>query len=180
MTFLRKLKGLFACALFGAVYGAACGALYGAMLAGPRLAGAGGFFGAFLGGAGGCVFGVAGGIIGGPLGWGLAGALGGYAAVAVLAGPTAIFGNPWEPLTSGAGFATAYLLVPPALGATLGVAVGRGLRKGTSPLPGVNALAKVMNAPLSALTSRSADRPPDVVPATAPQGRGDEASPAGD
>jgi hypothetical protein len=158
----RRLKVMGACVLFGAAYGAVCGALYGTLL----VPGFGTAFGAVYGLMMGCVSGIIGGVVGGPLGWCLAGMLGSVA-------PWLLDGS-WTVLWN-------LFVVPPAgIGGCLGVAVGLGLRKGKSRLPGVEPLSRVIypdGPPRRPAGTPTA--PSEVAPAGAPAGRGDETAPAG-
>jgi hypothetical protein len=73
-----------------------------------------------------------------------------------------------------------FFLLPALIGGALGLAVGFGLRKGKSLLPGVRQLAAVLNdARPPARTVRHSSATAEVTPSLAPVGRGDEAAPAG-
>jgi hypothetical protein len=157
-----------ACSLVGIGYGAVCGAAVGS-LAGLL----GSLVGGVLGGAGGLGAGVLGRWVGGPAGWGFAGLVGGYLAGCGLV--LAFEGWLWLPEIA------ALPLIPGGIGAAVGIGVGRGLRRGQSPLPGVTELAGVLartRAPVEAQEQPAL--PKEVAPAEAPAGRGDEPAAAGE
>lgn len=129
---------------------------------GLQVAVAGGIVGAIGGG----VAGVIGTLTGGPRGWCLAGAVG---AMAPAASGLA-FAIAAEPF-----FETLLLGGLALLGGALGYAVGA--RPGQAPcsLPGVQPLAhRIQNAPPGPLSQTPRRHPAEVLPANAPEGRGDE------
>jgi hypothetical protein len=171
-----RLWGAFAG--YGSKYGAALGALWGtihllrfgeseALLLGP-------VFGAMMGAFGGSVAGLVGNVIGGLPGWFIGGVLGsagpavGVYYLSLGVGQPALRGST--------------LLVAPAcviLGGVLGLALGMGLRRGKSKVPGVEALAAIIaEDKVPERAARPAQLPTEVSPSAAPGGRGDEAAPA--
>jgi len=184
-----KRRAWTGCVGLGAGYGAVCGALFfvvfGALPAGSHEDGRGfltGMLTALLGGAGvgaigGAVTGGIGSLLEGRLGWCLAAVLGGVATGILLAGPVLAYLARHE-LRLGP-TRLLVLLVPAWVAISLGLAIGRGLQSGQSPLPGVRALALVVHRespPMGVLDLPSL--PGEVVPARTPPGRGDEAAPA--
>jgi hypothetical protein len=162
-TIARRLKAFVACVLFGAVYGGVCGATY----AGILTRGEGIVIGGFFGGVMGCVSGAVGCLIGGPYGWCLAGVLGAISPWIMLGVPGLELGD------------FDIVLAPALIGGALGIAVGRGLRKRKSRLPGVVKLATILDgARRPALVPKRPGAPTEVTPARAPEGRGDETIPA--
>jgi hypothetical protein len=167
----KRVRVVVRCALFGTIYGMACGGIYGAVV-GVVI---GAPFGAFYGAIGGCVFGVLGGLIGGPAGWRLAGLVGGLVAALAVLHP-----GGWNH----GGLAmmpTWFYVLPSVIGGSVGTGIGVGLRRGASPLPGVTHFAETVRAietePLPPRLPRPT-WPSELTPAAAPEGRGDEPSPA--
>jgi hypothetical protein len=182
-SWLRRRAGVVsACAAFGTAYGAAFGALFGLLCwtgahDGPAAATASGAIGgAVLGASGGVVAGLVGKIIGGSAGWCLAGALG----RAIPAMPFALY----LLVVASANderVQRAWLLPCPAvvlIGSFLGFALASGLRRGRSPVPGVQRLATIIRDGKLPIRPAEAHGPPtEVAPCAAPAGRGDEAAP---
>jgi WD40 repeat protein len=129
---------------------------------------------ALLGGsagiAGGFVFGLLGPALRGRAGWTLAGLLGGAAATL----PVYTIGWWLEPILPNPFF---YLL-PGLIGAATGAAIGAGVRRGASPLPGVDAMVRILAEADSPLAARTRPAPVEMTPSEAPVGRGDEATTA--
>ncbi len=68
-----------------------------------------------------------------------------------------------------------FSLLPAAIGGGLGVAVGLGIRRGRSRLPGVERLASVVNPDgVHSLRVGLPSTPRELIPACSPEGRGDE------
>jgi hypothetical protein len=157
----RKLKVLLACVLFSAAYGAVYGAVLGSLTA---RAADGARFGAVMGG----LSGILGALIGGPWGWCLAGAL---AAMSPFLVPGHHALENLQLIIP--------VVIPAFLGGYIGKTVGYGLREGRSPLPGVGLLGKVIYPDGPTKQPAETQSPPtEMTPSGAPEGRGDETTPA--
>jgi MFS family permease len=180
----RKLKVFSACILFGAAYGGFFGAICGGIIWNNEVsllaAVTGGLYGIVLGALGGAASGFIGNLVGGRVGWCIAGVAGGTFPAALL-GFFIVAGGLWGP-DGHQGIRWTWLLpslVVVLIGSFLGLALGSGLRRGMSVVPGVQQLAAIINDGHSlARTAKPRDASTEMLPASTPEGRGDELAPA--
>src|SRR5207247_2292579 len=158
-----------ACMSFGAAYGAVGGAALGTLAAPVFGTLVGALIGAMCGAVGGAVAGITGSLVGARWGWGVAGLLGGLTPALLIPGLSDL---------GEIGLGLIAVVTAP-IGALLGWALSFALCFGSSPVPGVRKLAAIIHDATPA--PRMGGPPPhstEVSPSTAPEGRGDEASPA--
>jgi hypothetical protein len=139
---------------------------------------AGALFGAMIGGA----VGLVGHRLGGRIGWCLAGAYGGLGIVGGILVFLSSHCDPYRevlllppPYATIATWGFGYLLT----GGLLGLAIGSAVQSGRSRVPGVQYVAQVITEVNPPVPPTEASQPAaEVIPAAAPEGRGDEPSPS--
>jgi hypothetical protein len=175
-TAARKTNVVIACAGLGAGYGAVYGGLWTSFATNDDCL-LGALCGALLGVLTGGGIGAFGLLVGNWLGWRLTAILGG------LAPGCALFGLAWWVSEPGGVWSAGELVslaAPAMIAAVVGIAVALGLRTGRSRVPGVQSVVEAVNEVRA--RPQHGKRPAvsaELVPARAPEGRGDEPSPSG-